>query len=179
LFSLYHRWIRFSIANRLDRLIANNFQFFPPENCHQKKIQERTLLDGSITVRFCLWDAGWKNGGDPEILLILLCWWKFSGNESVQSIFSLEGTGHFQGSHTLTVALVSYVQSCSMVACSQHDSWTSLEGRFGNHEVTPRGGHGRVGRTVLNLGTVWVRLTSCAWNRVTVSSPALSCDSHV
>jgi len=47
---------------------------------------------------------------------------------------------------TSTVAPVSYAQSCLLAACSQHDGWTSVAGRFGNHEVTPGGDDGRVGR---------------------------------
>ena len=44
----------------------------------------------------------------------------------------------------MTVAPVAYGQSCLLTACSQHDSWTSVEERLGNHEVTPGGGHGRI-----------------------------------
>ena len=46
--------------------------------------------------------------------------------------------------HTWTVAPESYVQSCLLVACSQHDGWMSVAGRLGNHEVTSGGGHERV-----------------------------------
>jgi len=42
--------------------------------------------------------------------------------------------------YTSTVAPVSYVQSCLLAACSQHDGWMSGAGRPGNHEVTSGGG---------------------------------------
>ena len=47
---------------------------------------------------------------------------------------------------TPRLAPVSYVQSCLLAACSQHDGWMSVAGRLGNHEVTSGGGHGRVDR---------------------------------
>jgi len=54
--------------------------------------------------------------------------------------------------YTLTVAPVSYVQSCLLVACSQHDGWTSVAGRLGNHEVTTGDGYGRGFLTKVLLG---------------------------